>query len=240
MKILVTSGGTIIPIDSVRRITNMSKGTFGSKIATELLKMGHEVLFFMAKGSKSPYRFTVDMLKQGDELASDTLSPIRKLLVYKDNYKEMEYSTFDDYRNRLERWIKIERPDIVMLTAAVSDYGVENPIEGKIRSNDMLTIKLTQLPKIIHLIKTWHSTCKLVGFKLLVNSKPNQLVDAAKRSISENGCDMIVANDLADIKDGKHKVHLVFPNDKETKLFTTDVEDRNFLARMVAEHTVNL
>lgn len=239
MKILVTSGGTKIPIDKVRDITNMSKGTFGSKIATELLKLGHEVMFLKAKDSKSPYQFTINMLTQEFELVSDVLDPVRHLLKYKDNYKELEYSTFDEYRDRLERWIKIEQPDIVMLAAAVSDYGVENPHDGKIRSNDLLTIKLVQLPKIIHLIKTWHPNCKLVGFKLLVGSKEYQLVDAAKRSISENGCDMIVANDLADIKDGKHKVHLVFPK-TNTLLYETDPTDANFLARKVAEHTLSL
>ena len=49
MKILITSGGTQINIDSVRRITNMSTGKFGSKIASELLKMGHEVYFLSLK-----------------------------------------------------------------------------------------------------------------------------------------------------------------------------------------------
>lgn len=32
MKILITSGGTKVPIDSVRSITNLSKGTFDSQI----------------------------------------------------------------------------------------------------------------------------------------------------------------------------------------------------------------
>lgn len=238
MKILVTSGGTKIPIDKVRDITNMSKGTFGSKIATELLKMGNEVMFFRAKGSKSPMSITLDMMK--DE------APLGKVWEWEhtrqawlQRYHELEYSTFNEYRERLERWIKIEQPDIVMLAAAVSDYGVENPHNGKIRSNDLFTIKLVQLPKIIHLIKTWHPNCKLVGFKLLVDSKEYQLVDAAKKSIAENGCDMIVANDLADIKDGKHKVHLVFPK-SDTLLYETDPNDSNFLARKVAEHSLNL
>ncbi len=237
MKILVTSGGTKIPIDSVRDITNMSKGTFGSKIATELLKMGHEVLFFKAKGSKSPTSLTID-IKDGYDVGkfSAWYNNVSKFLS---NYKELEYSTFEQYRERLERWVKIERPDVVMLAAAVSDYGVENPMEGKLRSNDMLTIKLTQLPKIIHLIKTWHPTCKLVGFKLLVNSKEKELVAAAKRSISENGCDLIVANDLSDIKEGKHKIHLVFPKN-DTIVCNDKSDDSNFLARNVAEFSVNL
>jgi phosphopantothenate-cysteine ligase len=162
-----------------------------------------------------------------------------KVKGYLPRYKETEYSTFNEYRERLERWIKIERPDIVMLAAAVSDYGVENPVDGKIRSNDLLTIKLVQFPKIIHLIKTWHPTCKLVGFKLLVDSKDYQLIDAAKRSIAENGCDMIVANDLSDIKEGKHKIHLVFPK-TDTLFYETDPTDSNFLARKVAEQTLSL
>jgi phosphopantothenoylcysteine synthetase/decarboxylase len=242
MKILVTSGGTKIPIDKVRDITNMSKGTFGSKIATELLKMGNEVLFFKAKNSKSPMSITVDVSGGGYQIDS-FINWYNNTEKYLPRYKELEYSTFEQYRERLERWIKIERPDVVMLAAAVSDYGVENPHDGKIRSNDLLNIKLVQLPKIIHLIKTWHPTCKLVGFKLLVNSKEHELIDAAKRSILENGCNMIVANDLSDIKDGKHKIHLVFQPKNglaDVLQYETDPKNPNFLASMVAAHAITL
>lgn len=120
MKILVTSGGTKIPIDKVRDITNMSKGTFGSKIATELLKMGNEVMFFRAKGSKSPMSLTVDISCGYD--AGRFSRWYNNVSKYLDRYKEIEYTTFSEYRERLERWIKIEQPDIVMLAAAVSDY----------------------------------------------------------------------------------------------------------------------
>lgn len=239
MKILITSGGTKIPIDKVRDITNMSKGTFGSKIASELLKLGHEVIFFKAKNSKSPFQFDYNFFGKA-ALAQEAFNKkVDFVNQHYSRYNELEYSTFNEYREILERIIKFNQPDVVMLAAAVSDYGVENPHDGKIRSNDLLTIKLVQLPKIIHLIKTWHPNCKLVGFKLLVGSKEYELVDAAKRSIAENGCDMIVANDLTDIKDGKHKVHLVFPK-TDTLLYETDPTDSNFLARKVAEHTLSL
>lgn len=239
MKILVTSGGTKIPIDKVRDITNMSKGTFGSKIASEFLKFGHEVIFFKAKNSKSPFQFDYNFYGNFSNAQEAFYKKFNFVKGYIFRYTELEYGTFKEYREILERIIKFNQPDIVMLAAAVSDYGVENPYDGKIRSNDLLTIKLIQLPKIIHLIKTWHPDCKLVGFKLLVGSKEYELVDAAKRSIAENGCDMIVANDLADIKDGKHKVHLVFPK-SDTLLYETDPTDSNFLAHKVAEHTLNL
>jgi len=35
MKILITSGGTDVPIDDVRKISNMSSGKYGAEIATE-------------------------------------------------------------------------------------------------------------------------------------------------------------------------------------------------------------
>jgi phosphopantothenate---cysteine ligase (CTP) len=242
MKILVTSGGTKIPIDRVRDITNMSKGTFGSKIATEFLELGHEVDFFKAKYSRSPFEINYnlydlygncDMAQEYFNKKCDFARRCRQ------RYSETDYSTFDEYKERLERIVKIGLPDVVVLAAAVSDYGVENPHKGKVRSNDMLSIKLTLLPKLINLIKEWHPECKLVGFKLLVDSKDHQLIEAAQRSIAENKCDMIVANDLADIKNGEHRVHLVFPG-AEGITYHTDPNDPNYLARMVAQHVVNL
>jgi phosphopantothenoylcysteine synthetase/decarboxylase len=240
MRILVTSGGTKIPIDMVRNITNMSKGTFGSKIASELLQLGHEVYFFRAEHSRSPMEIKIDFTKTSPEEAQKRLHSHAEFAeLYGSRYREMDYATFDQYCERLERLIRIERFDIVMLAAAVSDYGVENPFGGKVRSDDLLQIKLKRLPKIIGMIKEWHPTCKLVGFKLLVKSMEWQLVEAAKKSIMENKCDMVVANDLQDIKDGKHRVHLVFPKE-ETHTYFADKNDPNALARMVAMHTIKL
>ena len=244
MKILVTSGGTKIPIDKVRDITNMSSGTFGSKIATELLKMGHEVIFFKAKDSKSPMSRTVDLVKLGkSQYTHSDIAEMTELMgffnTYSDRYSEHEYRTFDEYFERLKFFIGVEQPDVVVLAAAVSDYGVENPVDGKIRSNDMLTIKLKQLPKIIYYIKEWCPTTKLVGFKLLVGSKIEQLIAAATKSINENKADMIVANDLRDIKEGNHTVTMVYPTGLGVT-YDNNPTDPNYLARKVAEHTVKL
>lgn len=64
MKIFITSGGTKIPIDKVRNITNMSKGTFGSKIATESLRAGHDVYFYRAEDSKSPTQHVINLVEK--------------------------------------------------------------------------------------------------------------------------------------------------------------------------------
>ena len=107
MKILITSGGTKVPIDRVRSITNMSHGTFGSRIADaffneglEAFRTGNEygnqiekITFFTAKNGKLP---TLQSLN--DE-------------TYEDGYRPLDiisYSTFDDYKSGIEELLKKE------------------------------------------------------------------------------------------------------------------------------------
>lgn len=235
MKILVTSGGTKIPIDSVRDITNMSTGTFGSKIGFELLKLGHELVFYKAKNSKSPMSLNIDLTK-GYELGQFT-SWYNSRSKFISKYVEYDYSTFDQYAEGLKFIIAVEQPDVIVLAAAVSDYGVENTVKGKMRSNDMFNIKLTQLPKLINRVKEWAPNAKLVGFKLLVNSKESDLIAAAKRSIDENGCDLVVANDLDDIKNNHHRIHLVSKKDMflTTVNYVQSPNEPNYLAEVIAK-----
>ena len=183
MKILITSGGTKIKIDSVRSITNMSKGTFGSYIAQEFLELKHQVVFLHAKNSKTPFLLDYN----------------RKLITF------VEYETFEDYEKELIKELE-KKPDIVVLAAAVSDYGVENPVDGKIRSGDDLVIRLKPLPKLISMVKQKCPDCILCGFKLLVNSTDYDLKKAVEDSINKNNCDLVVGNDLRDIKNGNHKL----------------------------------
>jgi phosphopantothenate-cysteine ligase len=237
MRILITSGGTKIPIDKVRDITNMSKGTFGTKIAEALLRRGHDICFVRAKNSKSPMRLVIDLAKPYDVGTFQAFHNERVRWI--GHYREAEYSTFEQYRRTLQLQIGIFKPDVIVLAAAVSDYGVENPFNGKIRSNDLFTIKLCQLPKVINMVQNWAPKVKIVGFKLLVGSIRPELVAASKRSIIENKCAMVVANDLEDIKQGNHKLTLVF-NNREPLGYESDPKDPDFLAKIVASHIEQL
>jgi phosphopantothenate---cysteine ligase (CTP) len=239
MKLLITSGGTKIPIDKVRHISNMSSGTFGSKIAFEALKNGHEIRFLRAKESKSPFSEVFDMNKRDEMpfLPGRFEKWYNERFSYLKNYTENEYSTFDDYVESLSFDLLDFKPDVVVLAAAVSDYGVENFQDGKIRSGDGMTIKLTPLPKIISQIKEQHPNVKLVGFKLLVNSTDLELIQAAQSSVEKNGCDMVVANDLRDIKNDNHRVFIVKKQYTGILpyLHRTDLKDKNYLAKRVVE-----
>jgi phosphopantothenate---cysteine ligase (CTP) len=242
MKIFITSGGTKIPIDRVRNITNMSKGTFGAKIAYEALKQGHDVSFFKAVGSASPMSKTIDLMDGYSVGQFSTWHNDRSALLPR--YSECEYDTFDEYVQGLEEVMPLFNPDVILLAAAVSDYGVENFVDGKVRSRtDEFQIKLKPLPKLISRIKTICPKAKLVGFKLLVDSTEEELIAAAAKSIADNGCDMVVANDLSDMRKGKHNIRLVLPVEGGGTLvhkFETDPNDPNYLAWVVAKFSATL
>jgi len=197
---LLTSGGTKVKIDMVRSITNMSNGTFGSRIAEHILFYGYKLSFLHAKYSKTPERL----------IGGAALS---------ENYVPLDFVTFEDYEKSLNEELK-KKPDIIILAAAVSDYGVENYIDGKIRSNDALVIRLKPLPKLISQVREKCPSSIICGFKLLVNSTEKELREAAIESLLKNKLDLVVGNDLRDIKAGKHKL-LIVENKSDSVVSTT-------------------
>lgn len=185
MKVLITSGGTKVRIDRVRSITNMSRGTFGSQICDSFLDPAFsydEVVFFYAKNSRLP--------------KSNKLNRVRFV----------EYDTFDDYRSKLTELLMKERFDIIVLAAAVSDYGVANYFDGKYHSSDNMTIQLVKLPKVITEVRNLALDSTICGFKLLVDSTDEELRDAMQNQFWDNGIDLCVGNDLRDIKANNHRL----------------------------------
>lgn len=218
LRVLITSGGTKVPMDPVRAITNMSTGRFGSAIARELLLAGHEVHFLRAKDSQSPMSVTFDFGNIRPDTLDDPFIPAtRELLEVYDfavkherRYNEYVYSTAVDYTGLLKLNCQSLRPDVVILAAAVSDYYVEAPSASKIKSDAELTIELKRAEKVISHVKEWCPRAFLVGFKLTVGATETEMREAAEKSIADNQCDMVVANDLAAIKaSGRHDVMLL-------------------------------
>jgi phosphopantothenate-cysteine ligase len=234
MKILITSGGTKVPIDTVRHIANMSSGTFGSKICEEALIAGDEVTFFRADNSKSPFKLSVDLFKEDKEWINRVYDKILFKDRYSHLYTEATYKNFDQYFTGLEHLSKETNPDVIILAAAVSDYGVDNYVDGKIRTKSDMSISLKPLPKVISNVKNWAPNALLVGFKLLVNSNDVELIENAKKSIVDNKCDMVVANDLRDIKNNDHRL-IIVKSDLSVTFHNSDKNDPNYLARKVIQ-----
>jgi phosphopantothenoylcysteine decarboxylase/phosphopantothenate--cysteine ligase len=246
MKILITSGGTKIPIDRVRSITNMSKGTFGSRIADAFFYYGlksfiHEtafdkdvvnpiekITFFMAKGSKLPIAQYMH-----NETYEDGYHPI----VY------VEYSTFDDYKNGIEKLLTKETYDIIVVAAAVSDYGVANYYDGKYRSReDDMCIKLVKLPKILPIMRKLAPNSVICGFKLLVDSTEDELVEAMRKQIEESDVDIVIGNDLRDIKADNHSLMVISKHNSNVRTYVQlpkDKRDKCSLLYPLAQNVVD-
>jgi phosphopantothenate--cysteine ligase len=213
MKVLITSGGTKVNIDKVRSITNMSRGTFGSAICKEFLSRKQEDDFLMAEGSRNPFTFISTVGGKDAQSFFDSTEDYHQWMHFVKNhymnYNSYTYKTFEDYQERIMALLQMNKYDMVILAAAVSDYGVSNYVDGKIRSTDALSIHLTPYPKIISKVKELQPNTFLVGFKLLVGSTEAELIDAASDSIKKNKCNVVIANDLEHIKKDNHTLLVV-------------------------------
>ncbi len=213
MKILITSGGTKVPIDSVRHIGNFSTGRYGSELADSLipslwkerLKTDHdgELIFFHEKGSKLPIAVNCDIVNK---------------VEYKDYF---EYLHVKDI-------IKDEQPDIIISAAAVSDYIVKDAVTGKISSdNEDLTITLTKAEKVISKFRELAPNSIIYGFKLLVSPSEDEVIAAVKK-VLKNGADYVVYNDLNELKSG-NSTRTIFDRDlNKTYIYNTEVF-KNFI-----------
>jgi len=167
-KILMTAGPTIEYIDPVRAITNLSSGKTGTLLASELISAGAKVTLIYGPGNQIP--------SKGIKVINVTTS------------KEM----FDVTKKELKK-----KYDIVIMTAAVSDYTPENPSKSKIKSNKKsLVIRLKKSPKIIDYVKKYQKDVLLVGFKAETDLTKNALIKSAQKKMKESGANIIVANDI--------------------------------------------
>ena len=212
-RILITSGGTVVPIDPVRLISNNSTGSFGSSLARAALEENMELLYLVSKNGHSPFSSTLNfytasqlqLKKQFQKLASFS----EKHLPY---YREYRYHNFDEYSRLLQTLIVNEKPDIVILAAAVSDYLIDNYSEKKIRLQDEFSLQLKPAPKLIQLIKKWSPSIFLVGFKLLINASDSELLEVSKNAMKAHGADLLIANNLSSIQQGQHEILVINSN----------------------------
>lgn len=185
-KVLVTAGATTVPIDQVRAITNIFKGRTGTDIARHFAKKGHEVTLI----TSNP-----DLLGKDDAA--------RMCIV--------TYKTYDQLLTAMEREIVEEDYDVIIHSAAVSDYKVggvfckdgKGKLVGIDNSKKMssehkeLFLRLVPTEKIVDKIrKPWGFKGYLVKFKLQVGISDAELKTIADKSRKASQADMIVANCL--------------------------------------------
>ncbi|MGT2925637.1 phosphopantothenate--cysteine ligase [Streptococcus cuniculipharyngis] len=202
MKILITSGGTTEPIDAVRGITNHATGRLGQLLAQLFLDKGHQVTLVTSPGSYRPEKHK--RLKLIEVSTVNSLQNVLEHLV-KDHQVFIHSMAVSDYSP-----VYMTDLEDVMASKDLSQLLKRHNHQGKISSSsDYQVLFLKKTPKLISLVKKWNPDIRLIGFKLLVNVPKEQLLQVARTSLHKNQADLIVANDLYQIKQDQHQAYLV-------------------------------
>jgi len=199
VRVLVTSGGTTVPIDGVRAIGNTSTGSTGAALASAFAAAGHSVTLLHSATAVLP--------SEGWVRESPSPNPRIELV---------DYLTFADLEAALRRLLAVGRYDAVIHLAAVSDYDVDHlevdgrRIEvdpaGKLASGGAVSVHLRPTPKLLAQLKSYAEPSGhepfVVGFKLTNGATPDERA-AAVAAVTPN-TDAVVHNDLTEIGAGRH------------------------------------
>lgn len=206
MRMLVTAGNTLVPIDRVRCLTNIFTGRTGAAIARTAHARGHHVAL---------------LTSHPDALADS--------LPAKDDprWALSTYRSFDDLRGLMAAPLGNNPPDALIHCAAVSDYlsagvyapdvqtrfrpedgrwqsdGPQGPTlvdraAAKVKSDEPeLWLRLVRAPKLIDLVRSaWGFRGLVVKFKLEVGIGDEPLLEIAERSRRHSAANLMVANTL--------------------------------------------
>jgi phosphopantothenate---cysteine ligase (CTP) len=180
MQCIVTAGPTFEPLDSVRRLTNLSTGRLGTELAGFLSGRGHDVTLFI--GQQATYC--------GERRA---------------RYVET-FTTTANLRDCLQA---LASPAVgaVFHAAAVSDFsfgrvwcqppqGPPKDVKtGKFSTREgTLLAELVPTPKIITELRQWFPNARLMGWKFEVEGERATVLRLAEQQIAECRSDACVAN----------------------------------------------
>jgi phosphopantothenoylcysteine synthetase/decarboxylase len=176
MNVIVTSGATREPIDSVRFISNLSSGRTGAVVCEALAVRGWQVTQLHGIGSA---------------LASGVA-------------RRVPYSDHASLDAALRELLRDGDCDAVVHAAAVGDFSAAEPVPGgKLESGRELVLRLRPNAKIIDRIRDYagRRPLALVGFKLTHVGDPELQARAAHELLARSGADYVVQNDVTTVGD---------------------------------------
>ncbi len=238
MNVVVTGGGTIAPIDDVRHIANLSTGRFAAAITEACLDRGATVWHVHTRSAQRPLiraaQFALDAADPSAE--HDRLEKLRLKWLsvhHRLRLTPLAIGTVGDYAETLRQLLETHPIDVAFLPMAVSDFEPV-PRPGKLSSDaESVTIACRRTTKVIRSVRDWSPSIYLVGFKLLSDAAPQELIRIAERSCVVNRADLTVANDLRTLREGRHTVHLVRPGRAVETLGPGDDLARRLVARVL-------
>ena len=165
--VLITAGPTKEPIDPVRFITNRSSGKMGYSLAEAAIDAGAIVTLITGPVDIEP--------------------PMKCNTIPVETAKEMHEAVMHH----------VNKKDIYIGTAAVSDYRPARRNETKLKKDDKgspLILELVENQDILKSVSELDERPYVVGFA----AETNDLIKNAKTKFKNKGLDLVVANDVSD------------------------------------------
>jgi len=180
-RVLITAGPTWVPIDAVRVISNIATGQTGILLAQKLQKLGARITLLIGP---------VGICRLNNKI------------------KIIRFKFFDELRDIINKELRAKKYDVVIHSAAVSDFKSGHYLNSKLSSDKIYNLKLVPLPKIVRDIRYRAPKAKLVMFKLEEGIPDNILIRRARESLLAYRADLVVANEI-------HPDYKAFILDKE-------------------------
>ncbi|MCL4447036.1 MAG: bifunctional phosphopantothenoylcysteine decarboxylase/phosphopantothenate--cysteine ligase CoaBC [Thermoplasmatales archaeon] len=127
----------------------------------------------------------------------------------------LKFERFTNLASLVSKIDSIKKSDTVIVPAALSDFTTEKS-KGKKPTDRPFTMTLKPAPKFLKLLREKY-TGIIVGFKAEFGIPKKELLSRAKKRMLEYSLNMMVANDLRDVRQGITKV-TVLSGEKETEL----------------------
>lgn len=228
MHILITAGGTVEPIDSVRSITNNSTGKLSATICDAVVETASKmsiaitVHYVVASARYMPKK--VSNVKVYEALNTMAVKEtIEGILEAHTIHWMVHAMAISDY------YVKSINPTSQFVNHLSASLTHSNSLEPnalkriiqdtfnetmdttkKIDSSENLVLYLDKTPKIIKAVHRLSPKTKLIGFKLLHDVDEEVLVDIATKQQHKNHCTFVVANDSTNVSEDRH--HALFIN----------------------------
>ena len=182
-------------IDKVRVISNIASGETGILLAEGLAREGAKVTLILGPGESMSFPAPAFAGVTGESMYLDSrFRGNDKNRIQNSKVKIIRFSFFEELRQALKKELKASRYDLIIHSAAVSDFKPAESIRGKIKSGQDYNLRLTPLPKIADEIRGLAPAAHLVLFKLEFGIPDQELILRARKTLTASRADLIVAN----------------------------------------------
>lgn len=196
-KILITAGPTWVPIDNVRVISNTATGRTGILLSEQLNRLGAKVTLLLG-----PINLSLRLRGEAETgsnlfkfgIALSPSAPRNDGLSYR-TIRLIRFRFFEELKKIIQKELKSGKYDVVIHSAAVSDYRPVKSYNHKIKSDlNSWKLKLVPTQKIIDSVKKFSPASLVIGFKFEPDSSREKLLKSAESLMQRADLDLVVAN----------------------------------------------